>query len=520
MSQTIKIAQKGVKDPNQMTLRERKKHWNRILYIQFKQELKQFKNVLNGKDPMTGQPDPNRRIQHPFPADVAARAERVANLYNGLMQESNAIIQQQGEYSRTRRKGRKDMPPGQAMSAAPTEMEDPFAQMKAATAEMEALTKEASWWGSRHLFKFKNMMPWGDKSEKEDAKTRANLLRLAAVFEDKLQKFEDEILTPGKFSVARGFYALNSALQFYLKLSKDFTIYLKSSDFSQAAPSKPAISIAPAVNVPDPSVNLNIINEDIQLMPKFIDIWQAHQNMPLFKSMFEQSSLSQAPSFVDLKPNEVQRLIEDHRIIVEKAKQIAAPDIHGNSIKELIVAKLNNVVASINDPEFKKIAYRTTSRMLKRLLLGLVSQISEKDVIHIKTEIAQHTKSALKTLDEAMNFLEDKEVSPKDIEDEFHEMSKDLYGLIEAMLILGRDYNEKAQSENIDVYTYKNRLRIISTMHIRYMEGYKREMESLIKSYNDSQAQPAKQDSQPAIDPQVVRDNLSELAESGSLDEI
>lgn len=535
MSQVIKIAQKGVKDPNQMTLRERKKHWNRILYVKFKQELKQFKNVLNGKNPITGQPDPNRRIQHPFPPDVAARAEQVANLYNGLMQESNAIIQQQAEYSRTRRKGRKDMPPGQAPPQEPAQEPDLFVQMQAAAkADIEGLIKEASWWGSRQLFRFKSMLPLGEEKERADAKIRADLLRGAAVFEDKLQKFEDEMLTPGKLSVPRGFYALNSAMQFFIKLSGDFTKYLTNAGAIKSdKPAKREEPNSESAQVPAPTfmgapTELREIQQDRDVISTFLSTISVAPDIDdigkieSFKNAVKGSLLSPAKKdpFIGLESNpaKLQQIIQEHKNLVMMAKDIAKMP-EAKSITDIVVAQsTQNVVALVSDSELQKFAYKTTSRMLKRMLLGLVSQLSEKDVIVMKAEIAKYTKSALSMLDRTMNLLEDRKIPPSEIADEFYEMSKDLYDLTKAVQILGKDYNERAQSENINNYDYKSRLRIISTTHLRYMVEYERKMVGFMAAFEA--AQQDQKDQQSVIDPESVRDNLRELSESGSFNGI
>lgn len=524
MSKFVKSAQ--IRDPRQKALRERKRHWNRILYIKFKDELRQFKNVLNGKDPISSNRDPNRRIHNPFPQDVPARAALLSETYKNLMDEASNIINFQNEYSQADKQEKLQR--------------NPFAEV---TASNSALVKEGAWWGSRQWFKVKSLLPWG---EREDLKKRAYLLTYASIFEDKLQEFEDKMLSTGEDSIPQGFYALNKALQYYVRFVSDYIKYVEAINEATAEEEGPKIKDDVVVNDNFPTRRPHFDPTAIRLSPEQRKAFSLERSAawPLMNEIFihhpERSSLahlvnrsffaSSAKSFdeIEKSPEAIRLLFNQHKMILNRAKEMAIlPE--ATSLVEVyqkMKERLNEVREGINIARFeaglKKSAHKTTSRMMKRLMLGLLSNLSENDIVTVKKDISNNTEDALDSIDEVMNLLQKDDSTPLSIVNEIYDMSERLNDIASSTLLLGKDYNESAQSHNVDIFDYKNRQKIVSVTHIRYLIDYQKKIVSILNildNFKKSSKDSNESDDDIDIDYESVRDNLAEMdIASGNLE--
>src|SRR3990172_12070488 len=125
------LARKRSADPSQEALRERKANWNKEVSLLIAQVIA-FKRGINGRgEPRVGLPPSS--IKEPLPTQVGQYLDMVASKYENIIQEAHAIIDNQNEYSRTRRKGRKET------GTVPTQ------PVPAVAINRYDLVKEASW---------------------------------------------------------------------------------------------------------------------------------------------------------------------------------------------------------------------------------------------------------------------------------------------------------------------------------------------------------------------------------------
>ena len=92
----------GVKDPKNQALRNHKKVWNGK-YKNFSNRLKQLKDGINGRAaPKLGIPASN--LKDPLPDQVGAALDNLASEFQELIAGANQLIDEQSDFSKTRRK--------------------------------------------------------------------------------------------------------------------------------------------------------------------------------------------------------------------------------------------------------------------------------------------------------------------------------------------------------------------------------------------------------------------------------
>ena len=90
------------KDQIQQKLRDHKKQWN-ATYKNLSQKLKAFKNCLNGKGDTKFSLPPSD-IKEPFPNQIGSTLDALVGDYQNLFNDAKSIIDEQSQYSRSRRK--------------------------------------------------------------------------------------------------------------------------------------------------------------------------------------------------------------------------------------------------------------------------------------------------------------------------------------------------------------------------------------------------------------------------------
>lgn len=113
----IKVARKPSADPVQEKLRQAKVTWNKEV-SSFINDLIHLKKTMNGWPSKFYQE--RSKITEPIPADAPTIIGSLAGDFQELAQRGNAIIQQQVEYSKARRKKQPKAPMGTPPQATPT----------------------------------------------------------------------------------------------------------------------------------------------------------------------------------------------------------------------------------------------------------------------------------------------------------------------------------------------------------------------------------------------------------------
>ena len=187
-----KIARKPSDDPTQEKLREGKSALNKKI-SEFISNLIQFKKLFNGA-PNKFSPEKSS-IKNPIPADPATIIGALVQDFQEIAEKCNGIINEQMEYSKTRRKSQpKQMNlPSQSQEGQP-------AQQPAVASSDYNLTKEASNPVNRFLTRLMNPgIGSGDKAMKR--KWRVSLLNTAVQLNKNFKKFQSSIVESSPNSI-------------------------------------------------------------------------------------------------------------------------------------------------------------------------------------------------------------------------------------------------------------------------------------------------------------------------------
>lgn len=239
-------------DPKQQQLRDLKKLFNQEMKTFIAQDIA-LKRGINGRgDEMAGLPPSD--IKDPLPPEIYqylqetdARFERVKNL-------AKRIIRVQEEYSRTRRKGRKEM--GQTGS------------IPIATAA-QGITKEASNRWTRIFAKW-TQMPWF----RDDKATRARLRMLSSLSElkDQVNEIEYVLASQDKRAVTHAFFAWVRFLavfrhRFIKKVMEELT--RQRNEVVGIPPTKEDKNFSAPVPLPDKPINPSRAYEDMDQQKQY-----------------------------------------------------------------------------------------------------------------------------------------------------------------------------------------------------------------------------------------------------------
>jgi len=183
----IKDARKKSSDPVQEQLRQHKDKWNKDV-SSFIEAMKQYKKMLNGFPSKFHME--KSKIQDPLPADTASIISALTDSFKNLALDSNKIVSEQLEYSKTRRK-KQVSKPGQTSLTSPSA--DLSAQLSKADDHQINLVSEASNSFTRFLSGLSR--PWFGKSPERRKKThRLSMLKIMVKLDKKLALLETEIM--------------------------------------------------------------------------------------------------------------------------------------------------------------------------------------------------------------------------------------------------------------------------------------------------------------------------------------
>jgi len=187
-----KDARKRSEDPSQENLREAKSKWNEEKKL-FIAQVIAFGRGFNGKgDPRANLPPSD--IKHPFPPEIPQYLEDMSRRFENLTQGAHRIVNMQADYSRNRRKGKKDNVQPQ--------QQQPF-QMAAATAEYllekQAATRLSRWWA------WVTQYPWFH--DDQATKDRLALLYSLGDFKNQINDIEYVLTSSDNNALAHSFYS-------------------------------------------------------------------------------------------------------------------------------------------------------------------------------------------------------------------------------------------------------------------------------------------------------------------------
>jgi hypothetical protein len=238
----IKGARKTSSDPMQEKLRQAKATWNAAV-SQFINDVINYKKLMNGH--------PNKfnkvpsKIIFPIPGDPASIVNSLASKFQDLAQEAVVIVQQQAQYSQTRRQKRTDQatqtlnkldekygPTGPevaspiAATPAPTGSEL-TKQLGAAWEHKYELVSEGSNPFSRLLTKMRTPRV-GVGAGAQKRRMRMDLLRAALKSYRALGKFQVQISKSSKDSVVSAYKDMQQAWNEWSTVSRYFNQYVNS----------------------------------------------------------------------------------------------------------------------------------------------------------------------------------------------------------------------------------------------------------------------------------------------------
>lgn len=191
MGELLAKARKSSDDPSQESLREAKSKWNEEKRL-FIAQVIAFGRGFNGKgDARAGLPVSD--IKNPFPHEIPQYLEDMTRRYESLASGARRIVDMQANYSKTRRKGKKDMP------------NQPMQQMQMAEAAEEFLlnkqgaNKLSRWWA------WVTQYPWF--RDDEATKDRLALMYSLADFKEQINDIEYVLASSDKNSLSHSFYS-------------------------------------------------------------------------------------------------------------------------------------------------------------------------------------------------------------------------------------------------------------------------------------------------------------------------
>lgn len=307
------------KDPIQAKLRDHKRQWNGN-YRAFSQKLKAFKDGLNGRGNAKIGLQPSN-IKDPLPTEIGSFLGQLASEFQSLVSDAEAIIAEQAQYARTRRKKAPKAPAAAPMPnvdqvapiAAPEQ--DKVVDTLSRLGSVSGIEKEAS----NKLTRFWQYLS-SIFSSKEYNKQRVSLLSQSADIYYSLLDFENDVLS---LSVKK----IPTALSKYKTFKYNFEVFTSFFDSvvemisNKAEKAKPESNSdfksdeAPIVNTPEPEqpisqpspptdenfldkmratvsllYNANLVKNHIANLSKLVDDYEKEDD-PTLKNMFKERAI-------------------------------------------------------------------------------------------------------------------------------------------------------------------------------------------------------------------------------------
>lgn len=386
----LKVARKPSTDPVQEKLRQNKALWNKEVST-FINDLINFKKTMNGA-PSKFHPEKGS-IKDPIPADPTTIIGVLANDFQEIAQKGNALIKEQIEYAKTRRKSVPKAPvPAATTPAQPATPAAPdLTKQLAAFEQKYSLVSEGSNKVTRFFTRlFNPTIGFGDAAALRRARM-AMLNACADTYKD-LGKFQVEIVRSSKESIPESNKKLHEAWSKWTLVSRAYSIYKSSKSVS--APDKGG-TIENMVSEQDAKEEKTLEKLD-QSVKQFEDTYdkmeEAEHNALPNENEQDEIAAPQEP-VVDLSALQnleiVSNIAKDYRNNLENIP----PNNSGDSLKELDTV-INQFIASRGkkiDPSLKD--YYAKSIMNLNGEFGTNGASFKDIVLQLKAKVKAQLKS-------------------------------------------------------------------------------------------------------------------------------
>lgn len=402
-----KNAQSKELDPRDRKLRENKKNFN-IAVSHLISNLIDAKRQFNGQPSSFTNKQPGR-IHEPIKGDPGSVLAMLASDFQEISQKGNEIIQEQLEYSKTRRQKQVKQP--QAPTALPSDLSSQLALF-----DDYNLIAEASNPISRTISRLKG--PWfGNSPEARVRKYRLSMLRTAALLEEELKNFEVAVLGASSESIFKSSKLLQQAAQ---RLS-----YLFDTFSALGTVSPQQLSPVPAEEV----VNNNIIegptteeNKNIkeptteEPIPQIIfeadriinDFRKNKKNFNDLNRTLEKKLADAVKNYLFIHSNDIPNRVKMSEKILEFYAAILS-DINikrntsANSLEGVLLSKLKEASAQIEI---------TAQKILKKWLGKAHHKINPfNETSPMRLEVSKVSEETRKLTDQLMELLEEKDLN-------------------------------------------------------------------------------------------------------------
>jgi archaellum component FlaC len=422
---------KGPKDPVQMQLRMHKRKWN-MGAKSFISQLIAFKKGLNGTGDAKASIPPSS-IKDPLPSEVGTVLDRIASEFQRLVSDAGSIMDEQENYSKTRRKGK---PPGMQKVPEQIQKQEPANDKivdtlsRVASDELTLVSE-----GSNRLTRLWEYTK-GLFSNKEYNKLRLNMLSSSADLRRQFIDLENKILVLNVPSIRDALEAYQITKYKTFELTKTLEFLKELTNSKDVVKPNVAPEQAPVVSdVPIKAMNAEQIERNIHILTAVGlgtgSVLELNSKIQEYKEEEDKHFKDQLlvgirVAYINLLKsvfNEAQKKygpIKDiHRIV---------PMIMQNSSKK----------ANATDVELVKVSSNKLTRYLKRKLVQTLGH--NKTSVHRLT-IAKIIDETKETLNELMNSLES-DINMEEISKLLATIEANLEKMKPSISILGLMYKE------------------------------------------------------------------------------
>ena len=492
MTKLDKMAGKGPPDPKQKHLREHKGNFNKEVSLMIAQ-LIAFKRGMNGRgEPRVGIPPSD--IKFPLPDEVGQYLDEMAGRFEHIVADAKQVINEQAEYSGTRRKSKKEL-----RDLGVEEEPMPIA----ASDEPSDLTKIASWWGSR-LWSYIKYSPrlWN-----EQLQLRMKMLWVSTDVSKGLLDLENELVSTDDNAIPKAFYFLikmqnrivddmTGTFNEIVELSKTAVADLSDepkpegevvqerlSQREQSRESEPEMESEENLPAPlegilneeqveesswDPNIDferLKLLVDDLSnigpiiqklSMVSLIDNEDANVismkiktiNKMYFSLMGMKESYLESPELSESTANNAQRFEDAYNMVLKEISDRLGVstgkeyDSFG-SMKDDALALINNIASS--NPAIEKLAHNWLTRVIKRWKLKIMPSYTDK----LRLKCIEIIRNLHEEMGNLQDLLEDKNKDVIKVGNKLITVLKTFSNLSNKLIELSENHNSEYSEQRL-----------------------------------------------------------------------
>ncbi len=389
----FKIADKGSMDPLQNKIRSDKKAWNKEMSLF-------IDNVINFKKTINGQPSKyfkeKSKIGEPIPANPTSILSSLMSEFQKLTQKSNDIVQQQINYSKTRRK---KQPKTNIIPSSPSENVDLSKQLSA-----EFINNKLIATGSNSLTRFfaRLLNPaFGDSYNSRVKKYRMSLLKSAVDISKNLEDLQKTIVGSSPesiFAAAKDLYKIEKSWSFF----KTGLIFFKENVYAKEHPKTIETTEGLTSKVEEtpvastlPTINVNNILADFKKNSgNFLDV--DFKNLISLFGMYKSIKQSNNKENIDSLANDIKNEYQNILNLLN-AK-------YGTSGTSLADIWKNKKTASVLIDNLETIGQNWLGKMRHRLGPGDKTSAARLDIYKISNDCREFINQIMDSLEKEMNI--------------------------------------------------------------------------------------------------------------------